>query len=128
MRYLLDTHSLLWFIAGDPRLSERARALIEDLDNELALSAASLWEIAVKVSLGKLPLGEPYETLIPRQLNELGVHVLDLALSDCVEVSKLPFHNRDPFDRMIIAQAKLRGLPVIGRDSNFVAYDIQMEW
>lgn len=115
-------------MAGDLQLSERARHLMEDLDNELVVSAASLWEIAIKVSIGKLPLGEPYETLIPRQLDELRIGVLELALGDFVEVSKLPFHHRDPFDRLIIAQARQRGLPLIGRDSNFGAYGLELEW
>jgi PIN domain nuclease of toxin-antitoxin system len=89
-RYLLETHSLLWFMAGDEHLSPRARAVMEDLENELLLSSASLWEIAIKVSLGKLPLKEPYETLIPRQLTELGIQVLEPEIDDYVAVTVLP--------------------------------------
>lgn len=128
MRYLLDTHSLLWFMAGDEHLSPRARAVMEDLENELLLSSASLWEMAIKVSLGKLPLNEPYETLIPRQLAELGIQVVEPDINDYVAVTVLPFHHRDPFDRMIVAQALRRNLPIIGRDANFGAYGVQMEW
>lgn len=128
MRYLLDTHSLLWFMAGSPSLSTRAREIMEDLGNELLISTASLWEIAIKASLGKLPLNEPYETLIPRQLGDLGIRVLQPEIKDFVAITTLPFHHRDPFDRLILAQAIQRNLPIVGRDANFHAYDVQIEW
>jgi len=128
MRYLLDAHSLLWFMAGDDRLGPRARAVMENLENELLLSSVSLWEIAIKVSLGKLPLKEPFETLIPRQLDELGIQVVEPEIDDYVAVTVLPFHHRDPFDRMIVAQALQRKLSIIGRDASFGAYGVPMEW
>lgn len=126
--YLLDTHSLLWFMAGDEHLSRRAREIMEDVENSLLLSTASLWKIAIKVSLGKLPLNEPYETLIPRQLRQLGIDVVQPEIADYVAVTKLPFHHRDPFDRLIIAQALQRELPIVGRDLSFGAYGVQMQW
>jgi len=101
---------------------------MEDVENDLLLSTVSLWEIAIKVSLGKLPLNEPYETLIPRQLRQLGIGVVQPEITDYVAVTKLPFHHRDPFDRLIIAQALQRELPIVGRDSSFGAYGVQMEW
>lgn len=128
MRILLDTHSFLWFIAGDARISTTARALVADGDNEALLSIASLWEIAIKLSLGKLTLTEPFETLIPGQLALNAISVLPIEFTDVVEVGKLPFHHRDPFDRLLVAQAVTRNLPVVSRDRALDSYAIRRLW
>ncbi len=101
MRLLLDTHSFLWFIDGDARLGPAARAAIEDESNEVLLRTASLWEMAIKVSLGKLGLDRPFDELIPEQIESLGIAILSIELSHLSRVVTLPFHHRDPFDRRV---------------------------
>jgi len=128
MRALLDTNSFLWFIVGDGRLSVTARDFIADLNNELILSAASLWEIAIKVSLGKLELLRPFAELIPDQLKENEVRVLHIKLSHLSVVVELPFHHRDPFDRLIIAQSISEDLPLISSDRFFAKYPVEVIW
>src|SRR5215218_7427939 len=100
MRLLLDTHVLLWFLAGDPSLSAQSRAAIEDPSNELLFSVASLWEMAIKVSLGKLALPSDYTGFLTTQLAENDIELLGIGLAHTALVVELPFHHRDPFDRM----------------------------
>jgi PIN domain nuclease of toxin-antitoxin system len=128
MRLLLDTHSFLWFISGSPRLSVPARQAIEDPDNISYLSSASLWEMAIKVSLGKLSLAQPFETLIPQQLALNGIEILDITIAHTALVAQLPFHHRDPFDRLLLAQAQVERMPIIGNDPSFDAYGIARIW
>src|SRR5215213_196665 len=105
MRALLDTHSFIWFVEGDQNLSPAARQSITDPANEILLSAASLWEIAIKVSIGKLSLTQPFQTSVLGQMAYNDIRLLDISVAHILEVLTLPFHHRDPFDRMIIAQA-----------------------
>ena len=128
MSLLLDTHSFLWFIAGSSKLSRRARLAIENPETELYLSIASLWEMAIKISLGKLHLGEPFGELVPAQLSQNGISLLQISVEHTAGVIQLPFHHRDPFDRLIIAQAQSENLPIISTDSVFDAYDIERVW
>ncbi|MCY4552294.1 MAG: type II toxin-antitoxin system VapC family toxin [Candidatus Poribacteria bacterium] len=128
MKYLLDTHTLLWFLKGDKKLSDKARQLIDNPRNSKFLSIASLWEIAVKVSLGKLVLDKPFERLFPEQLYFNRIEVLDITVDSLIKLTTLPFHHRDPFDRLIIAQALVEDLPIIGTDAAFDAYEISREW
>jgi PIN domain nuclease of toxin-antitoxin system len=128
MRLLLDTHSFLWFINGDQRLSLRARSLIADADNQVLLSVACVWEIAIKVSLGKLSLEKPFEQLIPTQITLNDIDLAPITLQDLNIVARLPLYHRDPFDRLIIAQAMTRGIPLLSRDSMFDQYPIQRLW
>jgi PIN domain nuclease of toxin-antitoxin system len=128
MKLLLDTHSLLWFLDGDAALSPIAREVIEDTENELFLSVASLWELAIKISVGKLALGRPFGELIPEQLAAMGIVVVDVSLQHLTRVIELPWHHRDPFDRLIVAQALVDDLPVVGRDAALDAYGIQRIW
>lgn len=127
MKYLLDTHTLLWFLQGDKKLSDKARRLIDNPHNEKFLSIVSLWEIAIKVSLGKLVLDKPFERLFPEQLYFNRIKVLDITVDSLIELNALPFHHRDPFDRLIIAQALVKDLPIIGADATFDAYRINRE-
>src|SRR5947209_5728200 len=105
MRLLLDMHSFLWFISGSDQLTARARTLIEDSNNERFVSAGSLWEIAIKVSIGKISLTEPFSTLIPREIQANAMIVLPLLVTHLAKVAELPLHHRDPFDRLLAAQA-----------------------
>ena len=128
MKYLLDTHALLWFLKGDKKLSAKARGLIDNPGNRKFLSIASLWEIAIKVSLRKLVLDRPFEKLFPEQLHFNCIEILDIAVDNLAKLTTLPFHHRDPFDRLIIAQALIEDLPIIGADAAFDAYGIRREW
>ena len=128
MRVLLDTNSFLWFISGSNRLSIDAQRFIADLDNQLVLSLASLWEIAIKISIGKLELLQPFDQLIPQQLKENDIHVMPIELSHLTKILGLPFHHRDPFDRLIIAQALTEGLSVISPDIVFSKYSVKLIW
>ena len=128
MKYLLDTHTLLWFLKGHKKLSDKARQLIDNPRNSKFLSIASLWEIAVKVSLGKLVLDKPFERLFPEQLYFNRIEILDITVDSVIKLTTLPFHHRDPFDRLIIAQALVEDLPIIGTDAAFDAYGISREW
>ncbi|MFA6009763.1 MAG: type II toxin-antitoxin system VapC family toxin [Desulfobacteraceae bacterium] len=128
MRVLLDTSAFLWFISGSDRLSAKAHNYIADLNNELVLSIASLWEIAIKTSLGKLELFRPFDQLISVQLDKNDIEILPVELNHLSAIINLEFHHRDPFDRLIIAQGITEGLPVITSDSNFKKYLVNIIW
>ena len=128
MKYLLDTHTLLWFLTDDKKLSRRARQLIESSSNESFLSIVSLWEIAIKTGLGKLDLDKPFEQMFPEQLYLNNIKILDITVNSLIKLTTLPFHHRDPFDRLIIAQGLVENLPIISVDTDFDAYGIDREW
>jgi PIN domain nuclease of toxin-antitoxin system len=128
MTVLMDTHSFIWFVDGNSQLSARARTLIEDPANDKFLSMASIWEMAVKISLGKLSIAQPFEQFIPHQLQINGFEMLEIKFDHIVRVSNLPFHHRDPFDRLLIAQCLVERIPVISVDSVFDAYSVQRLW
>ena len=128
MKLLLDTHSFLWFISGNAKLSVNARMLIEDVSNQPMLSLASLWEMAIKVSIGKLCIGQSFETLIPQQIKLNGIELLNISFSHTAVIATLPFHHRDPFDRLLIAQAMVEKIPIVSRDSAFDTYAITRLW
>ena len=128
MKYLLDTHILLWFLTDDKKLSRRARQLIESSSNESFLSIVSLWEIAIKTGLGKLDLDKPFEQMFPEQLYLNNIKILDITVNSLIKLTTLPFHHRDPFDRLIIAQGLVENLPIISVDTDFDAYSIDKEW
>jgi PIN domain nuclease of toxin-antitoxin system len=128
MRALLDTSSFLWFVAGSDSLSIKARDLIVDINNDLFLSVASLWEIAIKISIGKLKLLRSFEQIIPAQLEENFINILPIELNHLSQIIELPFHHRDPFDRLIIAQGMTEGLPVISSDASFQMYPVEVIW
>ncbi len=126
-RLLLDTHTFLWFIVNNPLLSARAKGLIEGAE-AVYLSMASVWEMGIKISTGKLALTEPLEQLIPQQLLRNNMNLLQIDLAHVVQVSSLPFHHRDPFDRMIIAQSLVEQVPIVSVDGVFDDYGIQRLW
>lgn len=123
MKLLLDTHAFLWFLAGSEQLSDAAREAMADRHNELLLSTASLWEMAIKHSLGKLTLTQPFDELIPEQLRLLGIQTCSIELRHLSRLIALPMHHRDPFDRLIIAQGLSDNLTVVTRDHHFDAYE-----
>jgi PIN domain nuclease of toxin-antitoxin system len=127
-RLLLDTHALLWFVFDDPRLSATGSAAIADPATEKVLSIASLWEIAIKISLGKLALGTSLDRFIATEIDGRELRLLAIAGSHLVRVADLPFHHRDPFDRLITAQALVEGLPIATGDSRFAAYGTTVVW
>ena len=128
MRILLDTHAFLWWIANDQRLSQRSIEFISDGSNELLLSVASGWEIAIKVGLGRLDIPEPLDRFISEQLFRNHIGVLPVQLSHALQVHKLPQLHRDPFDRMLITQAQVESLSILSSDKRFADYDIEVLW
>jgi PIN domain nuclease of toxin-antitoxin system len=128
MRGLLDTHALLWFIGGDERLGAEARRFIEDGSNEILVSSCSLWEIAIKHSLGKLQLETSFAELFPVELERNAMAVLGIGTDHLTRLIELPFHHRDPFDRLLIAQALVEDVPILGSDSMFDAYGVNRMW
>ncbi len=128
MEILLDTHTFLWFVEDSPRLSKTARTLIEAEDSRPFLSVASLWEMAIKISLGKLSLTQPYESFVEGQLTTNGIDMLNVKINHTAAIATLPFHHRDPFDRLLVVQARIENLPLVSIDPIFDAYGIQRVW
>ncbi|MBV8054883.1 MAG: type II toxin-antitoxin system VapC family toxin [Deltaproteobacteria bacterium] len=128
MRVLLDTHTFLWWVDGDPLLSLIGREVLGDKANEVYFSTAASWEIAIKVSIGRLVLAGDLQERIADQLQINEFHLLPITLAHTCRVSLLPFHHRDPFDRLLIAQAQLEGLIILTRDPMFLQYEVQTFW
>lgn len=124
---LLDTHALLWWLAGDERLSVHARSTIEAA-NTVHVSAVSVWEIAIKTQLGKLPQGELLLAELPMVLERQGFVSLPIEARDGHMAGLLPSHHRDPFDRMLAAQSLRLGLPLVSNDPAFVPYGVTLVW
>ena len=127
MNLLLDSHALIWFLNGDSRLSSNAKKSIEDPANQNFVSIATVWEIAIKNSLGKLNLTRPLSEL-PGQLHQNGFDLLPVEFRHIFQVNRLPFHHRDPFDRIIIAQALEERMTIVGLDPEFPAYGVPVLW
>ena len=128
MRLLLDTHSFLWFVTSDLQLSANALTLIADVNNEVLLSPASYWEVAIKVSIGKYPLSVPFETFFTSALTANNIQILAVEIRHAAVLSALPMHHKDPFDRMIAAQALSESIPVISIDAALDPYGITRLW
>ncbi|MBR8829718.1 MAG: hypothetical protein N5P05_001330 [Chroococcopsis gigantea SAG 12.99] len=128
MKLLLDTHTFLWFIQGNLNLSVVGRNLIEDERNQRFLSVASLWEMCIKVSIGKLELGMTFTELIENQIRGNAIELLEIQAEHLDELATLPFHHKDPFDRLIIAQSLGEQIPVVTGDRAFEYYPITILW
>ena len=128
MQILLDTHTFLWFIRGSLQLSPKARKMIEDTANDVFLSIASPWEGGIKVSTGKLTLGRPVDEFFEERMRLNKIALLPITLAHIARVSALPFHHRDPFDRMLIAQSLADSIPLVSADAAFDAYGVQRFW
>lgn len=128
MPLLLDTHTFLWFVLNDPRLSGTAGTLLRDAGNQVFLSVASVWEMAIKVSIGKLPLAQPIDILIPEQLARNDFRLLPIELAHVTRVSTMPLHHRDPFDRLLAAQSLTERMPLVSGDSVLDGYGLTRLW
>lgn len=127
MRLLVDTHAFLWFVAGDARLSRTARRAMEHDEAEISLSAATVWEMAIKANLGRLTLPAPASDYVADKARA-GVRMLPVDWSHAAAVERLPFHHRDPFDRMLIAQAQAERLAIVTGDRMFRRYGVPVIW
>ncbi len=128
MTALLDTHTFLWWIGDDRRLTTRAREVLADGANVLLFSAASAWEIAIKARLGRLDLPQAPEAFVPEQLALNQIDALPIQLTHALHVYALPDHHRDPFDRMLAAQARIEGVPIVSADPIFDHYNVERVW
>jgi PIN domain nuclease of toxin-antitoxin system len=124
--YLIDTHVWLWMQTDPGRLRDETRQVLEDMANELLLSAASVWEIAVKYRIGKLPLPEPPLSYVPERMRRSGTAPLAIEPAHALRTGELPDHHNDPFDRLLIAQAQILGIPIVTVDRQIQAYDVKI--
>ncbi|AXE17981.1 PIN domain nuclease [Runella rosea] len=127
MKYLLDTHSLIWFTEGNPKLPEATKSVIEDIDTVCFVSVASFWEIGIKISLGKLKLDMSFVDLENWVVNNR-INILPIRFDNIIQLSQLPFHHRDPFDRTLIAQALSEKLTIITKEKLFEEYGVTRLW
>lgn len=126
MKLLLDTHVVLWSATAPDRLSAAARACIEDGENDVYVSAVVAWEIAIKQAIGKLDLPQPAEAWLPRVIDKSGFESLDVSVEAALRVRALPWHHRDPFDRLLVAQALATGCTLITQDDALTAYGVPL--
>jgi len=125
-KILLDTQCWLWMLATPERLSEASRELVSDRNNELYLSAASAWEIAIKHGLGKLELPGPPADVVPLLMSKTDVRALPIQVSHALQVAQLPPHHGDPFDRLLVAQAQLENMPILTGDTQLAQYEVEV--
>ena len=128
MRLLLDTHALIWFAEDDASLSKRARESLEDSANSLHYSLASIWEMAIKVSLGKLKMSVKLSGGFDHHLEQNGLNPLPIEYAHAARVAALPMHHRDPFDRLLVAQADLEHMGLVSHDEHLDAYGVKRIW
>lgn len=128
MKYLLDTSVWLWSLTASERISKKGRRLLASGRAELYLSAASSWEIAIKSALGKLPLSEPPASFVPKGMAAQGIRPLSITHTHALAVSELPAHHRDPFDRILISQARTEEMIILTADRVFEQYDVKILW
>lgn len=128
MRMLLDTHSLLWFLAGNARMSVIAYRLSIDPLTTFCVSCACLWEIAIKIRIGKLQLARPYRELVEFQIPDADLEVLGIEVPHLIALTELPLHHRDPFDRLLVAQAIVEDMPIVSADPALDDYPVTRIW
>lgn len=127
MQYLLDTHTLLWFLEDNPKLPQKVKNEIVDIDNKCLISIATLWEIAIKISIGKLAIHFPFDKFA-LYLSDSEIDVLPISIEHLLQLLNLELHHRDPFDRLIIAQAVAEDFIILSRDENFKHYTTNLLW
>jgi PIN domain nuclease of toxin-antitoxin system len=128
VRLLLDTNAFLWFLLDDPKLRVTARSLIADPNNEIGVSPATYWEIAIKIALREYALPEPFEVSMDREITINDFHILHSELKHIAILTTMPFHHRDPFDRLLIAQATIEQIPIVSNDTAFDPYPVTRLW
>ena len=128
MKYLLDTHSLIWFFAGHPNLSNKVREIMEDDNHQKLISLVSVWEMGIKQSKGKFNLFLPLEDYINNKIKLEDFDLLPIKLNNVSLITSLPFHHNDPFDRLLIAQSIIENIPILSKDIAFDAYDVNRLW
>ena len=128
MKLLLDTHIFIWYALDIQRLTAQVRALVDDENNEILLSTASIWEMAIKQSTGKLSFSLPFKMFIMQQLSFNNFNLLEIKIDHLAIVATLPLHHRDPFERLLIAQSIVEQIPILSADSAFDAYPINRIW
>ncbi len=128
VKYLLDTHTFLWWIGDDSALSEKARAIISNGENEIYLSAVSIWEIAIKVRLGRLEIAEELDVFTDRHIRENSFQPLPITLTHSIRIQSLSNHHRDPFDQMLVAQSMVEEMPIVSIDKMIGTYDVKRIW
>lgn len=128
MKVLLDTHALLWSVTGDKRLGQKARQTFLDPDNRLFFSMAGVWELCIKMSLGKIFLEDGWFDILQRDMNTNAIAWLPIETRHCRKVAVLPFHHRDPFDRMLVAQAIVDDMCLLSRDNRLAEYAVRVIW
>jgi len=128
LRLLLDTHAFLWFVINDPSLTATARALIADPTNEIFVSPASYWEVAINVSVGKYPLNVPFEKFFAEGVDGNDFLILPIEIRHAAVLASLPMHHKDPFDRTIASQAIADEMPVVSADQAFDLYGVTRLW
>lgn len=128
MKLLIDTHVLLWVVSADPRFSAAARKVYENRSNEIFVSPVTYWEAAIKISLGRLTLPPDWRRALDGELARIGTRWLAIEKDHCEAIATLPFYHRDPFDRMLIAQAKVNGLSIMTNDAHYPAYGVPVIW
>jgi PIN domain nuclease of toxin-antitoxin system len=128
MKVMLDTHTFLWFVLDDPQLSASAKTLIEDPASDVLISPASFWEIAIKVRLGKLDLRSSYDDFMHRGIVGNDFAILPIEPKHTSLLTTLPLHHKDPFDRLLVAQAKVENIAIVSADDALDAYGVQRAW
>jgi PIN domain nuclease of toxin-antitoxin system len=128
MKYLLDTHTFLWWNMDDAQLSSLAKEIIADGSNDIFLSAATAWEIAIKTARGRLELPEDPTRYVSSRMNLHGFQALPVQIHHAVQVYKLPMHHADPFDRLLIAQSQIESMPLISIDFEIRKYEVEVVW
>jgi PIN domain nuclease of toxin-antitoxin system len=125
---LIDSHALIWAVDDPSRLSAQAFAALRDPRNRLVVSAATIWELAIKVALGKLSLSAPYRQWMMKAIRDLGAAILPITVEYADAQSRLPSHHRDPFDRLLIAQSQVEGIALVSNEGIFDLYGVSRVW
>ncbi|MBC7999179.1 MAG: type II toxin-antitoxin system VapC family toxin [Leptolyngbya sp.] len=128
MKYLLDTHAFVWLESNPERLSHIVATLVRDLNNVLMLSITTVWEIQIKAQIGKLKLKFPLPVVVQNQVNDNQMQLLTVTLEHVLELDSLPLHHHDPFDRLLVAQARVENAILISSDPEIAKYDVQTIW